>query len=439
MEMSELLSNESLQNLASIKNEAPAPKATPWASGLPHLSKQDAAGAPTNTISNAEATKLLDGGVSQNIFKAANIDPNAAPLLPEGTLPAIDWSNNNPQIKAYHDQKAAEKAAVEEAEAKARNPFRRTKPTGLNLKGHKADFGSGSAFRNINAHAADAINAEFKAAENDLDVTRRFGSIAQDLKQNFDSEVARIENSKGLSQEQKNAYLRGKYQHDYLNGIASRSGLDPEAGKAFKTYLKNQDIAQTKVGELLADTKRQMKHFETTEKSKTYGRETTRHLTEKDLRGMGVEELQKRFIAMGGSANYNPAKGMPYRYNFNDAKAEEYVKDKLIGRIMKRGALLESKQEKLTKTLDAIRDGKADGHAEAVETYSGNRRTVAQARGGGGAATTEKSGLKMGTKGKIGAAVAGIAALAGVTSLMFSGGKQSNAQLYNPNPQPQYY
>ena len=45
---------------------------------------------------------------------------------------------------------------------------------------------------------------------------------------------------------------------------------------------------------------------------------------------------------------------------------------------------------------------------------------------------------KLGWKGK-GLAAVGLVALGGVISNMFSGGKKSNAELYNPNPQPQYY
>ena len=44
---------------------------------------------------------------------------------------------------------------------------------------------------------------------------------------------------------------------------------------------------------------------------------------------------------------------------------------------------------------------------------------------------------KLGWKGKAGAAAA-LLALGGVIGNQFSGGHQSNAQLYNPNPQPQY-
>lgn len=45
---------------------------------------------------------------------------------------------------------------------------------------------------------------------------------------------------------------------------------------------------------------------------------------------------------------------------------------------------------------------------------------------------------KFGWKGKVGAVV-GLLALGGVLSNFMDGGQKSNAQLYNPNPQPQYY
>ena len=43
-----------------------------------------------------------------------------------------------------------------------------------------------------------------------------------------------------------------------------------------------------------------------------------------------------------------------------------------------------------------------------------------------------------GKGGKV-AMMAGLVGLGAVISNMFSGGHQSNSQLYNPNPQPQYY
>lgn len=45
---------------------------------------------------------------------------------------------------------------------------------------------------------------------------------------------------------------------------------------------------------------------------------------------------------------------------------------------------------------------------------------------------------KLGFKGKLGIA-AGVLALTGITASMFAGGHKSNAELYNPNPQAQYY
>ena len=41
-------------------------------------------------------------------------------------------------------------------------------------------------------------------------------------------------------------------------------------------------------------------------------------------------------------------------------------------------------------------------------------------------------------KGKVGAVV-GLLALGGIIGNQFAGGHQTNAQLYNPSPQPQYY
>ena len=63
------------------------------------------------------------------------------------------------------------------------------------------------------------------------------------------------------------------------------------------------------------------------------------------------------------------------------------------------------------------------------------KRAAAIERGEAKAASKNLS--KLGWKGKAGAAAA-LLALGGVIGNQFSGGHQSNAQLYNPNPQPQY-
>ena len=56
----------------------------------------------------------------------------------------------------------------------------------------------------------------------------------------------------------------------------------------------------------------------------------------------------------------------------------------------------------------------------------------------GSPAAGKGTGKGFGWKGKAGAGVA-LLALGGVIGSMFAGGHKSNAELYNPNPQPQYY
>lgn len=67
-----------------------------------------------------------------------------------------------------------------------------------------------------------------------------------------------------------------------------------------------------------------------------------------------------------------------------------------------------------------------------------NRGWTRAAANGGERVPKSRNLEKLGWKGK-GLAAVGLVALGGVISNMFSGGKKSNAELYNPNPQPQYY
>ena len=76
-------------------------------------------------------------------------------------------------------------------------------------------------------------------------------------------------------------------------------------------------------------------------------------------------------------------------------------------------------------------------YGEAMKGQA-KREAAAQATKGAGEAAGKAASKGWGWKGKAGA-VAGLLALGGVIGNQFAGGHKSNAELYNPNPQPQYY
>ncbi len=104
---------------------------------------------------------------------------------------------------------------------------------------------------------------------------------------------------------------------------------------------------------------------------------------------------------------------------------------------------LDKKKASLQRTIDSH-----NGLMEKIDNYDVKSINVAQTEKGAftaashatkAAAASEKVASKgFGWKGKAGA-VAGLLALGGIIGNQFAGGKKSNAELYNPNPQPQYY
>lgn len=88
----------------------------------------------------------------------------------------------------------------------------------------------------------------------------------------------------------------------------------------------------------------------------------------------------------------------------------------------------QDRDARLQRTLESAKNERAD-------IMNFDRSGTAAS---GGAEAAEKTGRKLGWKGKAGGVVA-LLALGGIIGNQFAGGHQSNAQLYNPSPQPQYY
>lgn len=95
--------------------------------------------------------------------------------------------------------------------------------------------------------------------------------------------------------------------------------------------------------------------------------------------------------------------------------------------------------KQLKKVSSAISNFDYDA-IEATQSQRGVKNIIKSSRNERAALAAEKAGKGggWGWKGKAGAVV-GLLALGGIIGNQFAGGKKSNAELYNPNPQPQYY
>ena len=109
---------------------------------------------------------------------------------------------------------------------------------------------------------------------------------------------------------------------------------------------------------------------------------------------------------------------------------------------------LRSKADKYSAIADAREKAvrmAAEGDARStINLHKGDLSITKQAYKDGNITSARQSnvakagGKGLGWKGKAGA-VAGLLALGGIIGNQFAGGHKSNAELYNPNPQPQYY
>lgn len=105
--------------------------------------------------------------------------------------------------------------------------------------------------------------------------------------------------------------------------------------------------------------------------------------------------------------------------------------------------MLIDERERYIKGINKM--SSADYVDRIVERKFGNKTTASGSSTAPGQSTVEAGSSKKGLlhghgkAGKIFAGVSSLLVLGGIIGNQFAGGHQSNAQLYNPNPQPQYY
>ena len=237
-----------------------------------------------------------------------------------------------------------------------------------------------------------------------------------------------------------------------------------EAMGHFANFLGQKDRAQANIESTI---KRYKDRIESIGDPQTYSRKQLREsFSQKKLQEFEQQAFDntKLKLSMMDKLKYTGRKINDKVFNFMDRKmgfdeinhsAEDFIIEKKSSRkylnevtknkydLMRkelgdRKGSLRRDVKNLNKSLEQINNYDAEAIGEA-QSKSGIKNTVKAGQKEYAAKQAAKTSSKgWGWKGKAGA-VAGLLALGGVIGNQFAGGHKSNAELYNPNPQPQYY
>lgn len=160
-----------------------------------------------------------------------------------------------------------------------------------------------------------------------------------------------------------------------------------------------------------------------------------------------VKAAVKDFGANIWAFNMGDTSRMADTHHYRDQYKVQQIYDRIDRTRQAEESIMRERLDKKKASLQRAIDSH-NGLMEKIDNYDVKSINVAQTEKGAftaashatkAAAASEKAATKgWGWKGKAGA-VAGLLTLGGIIGNQFAGGKKSNAELYNPNPQPQYY
>ena len=264
----------------------------------------------------------------------------------------------------------------------------------------------------------------------------------------------------GLTRADFLAQLKGQSLADIEKEVGDSSGFIKEGVSHFSTAKENIDNLFQKLKEKYqgaidaVDSKKGLSNLSLQEKEKLTGMTEQGLKNLHDASSVKVGKLKNAFGSVVDSVKTVSSKAW-HKLPFNDGESKSYSDFRL-----ERRARLQNKayEKNLNHIINARAEsgrrfiGSAQELVDSVNSFQGGavaqygdkglseeqvkkqfRQDIAtHAKNAGGG-----SG-KFGWKGKVGAVV-GLRALGGVLSNFMDGGQKSNGQLYNPNPQPQYY
>lgn len=275
-----------------------------------------------------------------------------------------------------------------------------------------------------------------RTSDYDARYDEKFGETMRNLKKEFESGFAE---SQGLRNDQLHEWVKKNASAGF-----AKDWTDEEK-KLFGTYLERQEIAEKNAQALFDSAKQRFDRYENN--------------TKKMLGPDGTGPINLESLRKNGFLSNDDVKGIYKTVDERRAKASSGIWGKIRGRNFDVGAEVEKEARRiwdvrrdatvrdmenakdyLARTQNYEAGAIADGQGGVSSTYNNIRKAQEKA------ATAEKKAAsnaakKMGGHGwkaKAGA-VGGLLAIGAVLGSMMGGhGEQSNAQLYNPNPQPQY-
>ena len=379
------------------------------------------------------------------------------------SLPSLPSLNIGGKLSSVKDNIST---AIGNTKTAISNRFSRSsKPeggeTGGGSGGKTSDIEKPSLFSRIRDHFSpgkddygnysDIKKAWKKSADSDDARIERFSSVAQSRKEAFD---AANKDNKKYTKIKDDAARKEKMFNDFIRSERKMiKGNDKEYMQAYGKFLSDTkkkygklEKAHTRTSETRERFSKAIQDIKADEKLKAEdvarqwfgstgaedkkitlkdGTETTRSAqfiekTANRYRDLAKEELEAEQKRKKKEINEN--KELTKNQKKRELQNLKEIKDKDI-ELRAKGMMLEkmqAREQRLAKIDDQL-----------VERQGRIAKFNAD----------EIAGHKVGNghfKGKVGAVV-GLLALGGIIGNQFAGGHQTNAQLYNPSPQPQYY
>ena len=403
-----------------------------------------------NKKSFSERIRNRFGNVRKTISNAFSdvgkkISDIKRPHLP--SLPSLPSLNIGGKLSSVKDNIST---AIGNTKTAISNRFSRSsKPeggeTGGGSGGKTSDIEKPSLFSRIRDH--------FSPGKDDYG---NYSDIKKAWKKSKDSDDARIERFSSVAQSRKEAFEKANQEkYKDLKGSDREKKLFNDFIESERGMLQGNDKKYMKAyGSFLDDTKKQYEKVgEFGEKIDTRRKEFSENIKNiKNPKNIKVEDL----AAQLGSLNTSHKGDLDTRQkdrqkrilNTYEERAQRAINEEKIKNNKKslydeNGNLRNDISKEDKRAIKAKqKELMIDSIKRREERYSKiNSRAMERQGHIANFESDAIAGHKVGNghfKGKVGAVV-GLLALGGIIGNQFAGGHQTNAQLYNPSPQPQYY